>query len=693
MFSSKLDGSLWRNRITIKSNSYITFNIRSNKDLKQSSSFFLKFKVTAYGYDKLSSRIQFNDLTLLLTTLVGLHFGRVYLQRSLESESTKTSCHKENDHTQTTTKLTNETSSGDNKQFMLVGYQHQLSVASSMQSLNNTLDTDKNLLVNDLNSNFYRVLFRGGFNKLNVYSHDQVSIQHYCQLNENNQDHLLLEFLNGLNNYFSLIKTVDINSEDALAALEAKTEKFREFMKLYDQNFETEKKVLVQSKTKIGGMNVTELIIRIFSALIWHNSSIEYNDLFDESDKPKFNDLVARVYKTAESSRMFIVEQQQVYKAENASKNDNSKSLLDTLNEKAMYLLKFERIPDHLVKHELRVNSRQTSQNLNSKVATDRVSLKRSNANFMKSELYPSYNLIFDFIFQTNMSCLSPVTKILDFKRKSAILINQNFKTVLSHLRSIFDSKQSKTENDTFAIEKILTFLSNFFSTSASNPISSSTKSTSGSKSKTKAKINFPPLLKFNLNHFLDDLYACGLDHEQNVKKDYFELVKLLLDYSNRLKESSRNDDSIQSLLIRFNCYLTSLLNIDWQEDDWEFVKEANLIDYLLENAASQIPISYYKDMSGRVNSEVLEDAFDLRRSVFMKLLAAKATNNSAKDSQTNTKEDANAASKSEEDVIKDFLVFQQAFLQPKKPDDKGNLIFGYFLTSANNLLEYSHCL
>jgi hypothetical protein len=186
--------------MTIKSNSYIIFSIRSNKDLKQTSSFLLRFKVTAYGHEKLTTKVRFNDLTTVLTSLLGAHFSRVFLQRNLEISNEQPMAIKDTSHKITEDGSMTTPSADNNKAFMLFGYQHQLSVASSMQSINNTLNADKNRLINDLNSNFYKVLFRGGFNERHFHLYDK---------NDNlaaNADTLgpnsrLLTFLNNLSGY------------------------------------------------------------------------------------------------------------------------------------------------------------------------------------------------------------------------------------------------------------------------------------------------------------------------------------------------------------------------------------------------------------------------------------------------------------------------------------------------------------
>ena len=66
-------------------------------------------------------------------------------------------------------------------------------------------------------------------------------------------------------------------------------------------------------KNKAGGILVSELVLKIFTCLIWHTPSIKYEHLVVNS-QPVKNDLVAQAYKAAESTRFFIIEQQQIFK-------------------------------------------------------------------------------------------------------------------------------------------------------------------------------------------------------------------------------------------------------------------------------------------------------------------------------------------------------------------------------------------
>ena len=645
LFSGKLDGSLSRSKMTIQSNSTLLFSIRSSKDLKQTSSFFLKFKVTAYGHDKLTTPVQFSDLSEVLSGgLIAKHLARVYLQRTVELDrlvdaiTHKPALLPPQKPTSSSASIKEDYASSPsqtdvpNKSFLFFGYQYQFSVASSMQSLSDSLSADKNRLLTDMNSVFYKVLFRGGF-------FDEKSTV-------NSQNSKLLEFLNSLSNYVAQVRSISESDSD-YSKFEPTTNCVRNFMRQYDSGFESEQKLLESCRTRIGGLAVTELVVRIFCALIWHNPSLNYERMFDEQEQSVFCESVAKIYKAADSTRKFIVEQQQLFKTEVTK---SSKSLLEILNEKAVYLLKFERIPDYLVKYELLTKIKHSQQDHSQqfmrqpdagaqnstnpvKKEAQRAAAKKTVTHFPKSDLYESYNLVFDFIFQTNLACLDFVTSIVHMKHISACQINANFSLALTHLENILKQDSvGLTANSKSKIECLLIFLANFFSSSSSLLTILASKNQQNfaphsSVKALKAKINFPPMLKFNLTHYTEHLYACGLACEQQMKICYFAFVKLILDFSASLKKQQADADS--SLSTCLDCYLTSLLDIDWELFDMHFLDESNIVDFLLENACRLMPIKHYNDRAGKTNSRVLEDAFDLSKQTFQAMLNESKTTNS----------------------------------------------------------------
>lgn len=327
--------------MSIKSNSYILFNIRSSKDLRQTTSFFLKFKVTAIGFDRLCSSVTLDDLNDSITSLIGQHLFKVYLRqrRSLEDCFNKTV---NQNHSLNMPSTTQKQDDAGKSSFLLLGYQHQMSVVSNTQFL--TLNVDKNhQLLGDFNSSFYKVLFRAGLSSLSNKP-DQPPVS-----SENSK---LLDFLHQIGNYFTQIKSVDVNNEKQMAELDAETQSVREFLSIYDRNYETDKRALSSLRLKPGGLNTTELILSIFCALVWHTPSIKYDTLFEfypelDAYKARFHEPTLRIFRLAESLRPFLVEQQQLFK--NANAGHTHVNLLEILGDKVNFLLKLNRTHDYLV--------------------------------------------------------------------------------------------------------------------------------------------------------------------------------------------------------------------------------------------------------------------------------------------------------------------------------------------------------
>lgn len=83
-FMGKLGSSNWKTTMEIKSNSSLVFSIRSNKDLKSSSLFNLKFTVRAYGYENASLQrvnVYEGELCEAVEATLGAHLSRLYAHR------------------------------------------------------------------------------------------------------------------------------------------------------------------------------------------------------------------------------------------------------------------------------------------------------------------------------------------------------------------------------------------------------------------------------------------------------------------------------------------------------------------------------------------------------------------------------------------------------------------------------------
>ena len=239
--------------------------------------------------------------------------------------------------------------------------------SSTAPSELNSSTIDKDHYINDLNSEFYRILFRGG---ISCNNKQQNRFSNAASRINNSK---LLAFLKRLANFY---KTIDTEAENV---------DLLDFMKLYDtKSFTSNKTAFIYAKDKAGGIKLSELILSIFAALIWHQPSIRYEQLFKTTDSNKVvpvrNDLVSQALKIAESTRMFIIGQQHQLKLKQQSNatcdKGSSPSLIDIIHERVMYLLKVERLTERLVKYEF---NRQNS------------------ISFGFTDTYPGKNFIFYF--------------------------------------------------------------------------------------------------------------------------------------------------------------------------------------------------------------------------------------------------------------------------------------------------------
>lgn len=166
----------------LKSNTYISFNVHSNKDLKLNNSFNLKFTVTAHGFEELrNNKIQVKDLCDSITCLFGKHLSRCYMQRFnlstfVVDKSSLSSSGKHADQLQRSNSSKTENELGDYSASSVLNsasihvdakinpffaYQQPSVLASHMASMSSSSDTKQKIFEN-YNSEFYRILFRGG---------------------------------------------------------------------------------------------------------------------------------------------------------------------------------------------------------------------------------------------------------------------------------------------------------------------------------------------------------------------------------------------------------------------------------------------------------------------------------------------------------------------------------------------------
>ena len=185
MFAGKLGSSTWREKLEIKSNSFIIFNARTSKDIKTNSSFFLKFTVSALGFENMLKKTIFKDLTESLTCLFGTHLARSYSERFNLAEvvaadpgpKAEIIDKKKPSKSEVTP---SEEEAPTNTPHNLCGYQHQLSVASLTAALTGPNNSgllgmaeirDQSTMI-DMNSFFYKTLLRGGFNQLHNHLYE-----------------------------------------------------------------------------------------------------------------------------------------------------------------------------------------------------------------------------------------------------------------------------------------------------------------------------------------------------------------------------------------------------------------------------------------------------------------------------------------------------------------------------------------
>jgi len=667
--------------------------------------------------------------------------ARAYSERlnSLESDLANSQAVKSEQTDKKTSK--NETNAMDtfmeepvvtNTAHNLCGFQHQLSVASLTAAIcgsNSDIGSlglvDNQNKLADLNSFFYKTLLRGGFNQNYTHLYEIFSFEYddmqirsrgdSVSLDDEESNLKLLKFLNTLAFYFENHKVEETSNDDESSVVR--------FLKVYDKNYDTNVNALNYAKTKVGGASITELVLRIFCVLIWHNSSITYESLFATNEQNELvrNETVAHAYKAAESTRMFIIEQQQMFKLKylngKESEKGPTKSLIDILNEKVIYLLKFERLNDKNLNYEINksnvtmkeadivVSSSSTTNQHNHQhlhhhhSANSVFNKKKKGSRCPKYELVPAFNVVFDFIFDKNINNLELITSILNLKRSFALLITKNLK-LASKFLSIFLSAPHDRKKNT--LECLLTYLSNFFSASSSLQFSSSytlkpTTSTNSSSNlsnsnntatasnknlpNTKGVFSFPPTLQFGTVHYLQNLYACGIKVEQEVQNAYFKLLTLLINYSNSLKNPSmsmaaelKTDEMnqkilMENLIIRFDCFLISFLDIDWETNDLKFVHDLNVIAYLVKNASKCMPIDYYKSESGLTPSQVLEDIFRLSKEKFNESISSGAATaaTSAPNSKLSVVEEESSFNKEEDAAVKNLKTENQKASETSK--------------------------
>lgn len=548
------------------------FNIHSTKDLKSNNYFFLKFTVNAYGYNKPVNNPKVKDIVHLLSCLIGTNMHKTFSEIYKRNNEIPPAV--QNAKSATLEKQNSKDESTD-KNFLLCGFQHQFSVNSSIQAQIGL--SEKNMAITNMSHEYHRILFRNSF---------------YNSSGQNNpSEKKLHSFLLKISSNFSNWLH-SVNNQDS--------KKIQKFLGLYDDNFFNPNTDWL--KHKIGGLAVSEIIIKLFCAIVWHDTEINYEKLFDENDEPIFNENVMKAYKIADSTRLYIVEKQLIFK----NKFGHSRrSLAEILEEKIMFLLNFNRIPTSIIDYELSRNSKHASSD----------SMASGLAIGKKKHLLPKIeskltNLIYKFIFDQDILRVDSLEQILIIKKQNSELAHKNFDIASKFIQNLIQS----CVNDQFKYELVLLFLSSFFSTN------SSTKFTKFDSSSVKDQANafFPSNLRPIMIHYLQNLYGCGLEKELLVQKSFYNFVEILLNFSKQFDKEyyqlSKND---KDRYIRLKCFVTCLLDIDWELKDLKFVTDLNLYGYLAKNMIISMPICEYKDERQLTPSDILEDFFDLSKEKF----------------------------------------------------------------------------
>ena len=562
-------------QIQIDSDSSIIFNIHSTKDLKLSNQFFLKFTVNAYGFNQAVNKPRVHDLLHLLSSLIGTNLHRVLSEvykTNYDTAQIERSCKSAN--------LEKQSSKDESldKTFLLCGFQHQFSVNSLTQA--QVESSAKNQAMINMSHDYYRFLFRNGYQNITL------------EKNSSNQKlHTFLSLTcNDLSSWLNYSDNKDWKKNQA-------------FLALYDKIFCNPEKSFGLLKNKMGGQSVSEIIIKIFCAIVWHDSSINYEDLFNSDELPVYNENVMKAYKTAESTRMYILEKQLIFKNKQHHLN---RSLAEILDDKIMFLLNFNRPSSDTINYELSRNSKKAFSD-----HSENVLFSKKNSRLPKSESKIT-NLIFQFLFDEDILKIDSLEQILNYKKQNSDLVHQNFEIASNFLQNSIQSDINYQLKNEF----VLLFLSSFFSTN------SNSKYTKLDSFIDQTKAYFQTNQRPVMTHYLQNLYGCGIENEALVQKSFYKLITILVDFSKSLdKEYYVLSKVDKDSLIRLKCFVSCFLNIDWELKDLEFIKNLHLYDNLVKNMVISMPICEYQDEKQSTPSEILEDFFDFSKEKFEQLV------------------------------------------------------------------------
>jgi hypothetical protein len=746
----------WNEKIIIRSNSFITFNIRSTKDLKLNTPFYLKFEVKAYGFEKLQCPTQLRDTIELISYMCGSHLSRVYSDQHtsfphslLGSFEEQTTAAKEPVESNSNSMDLEHEKSPTNANLSF--YQSQL---SQIEMSNKALLNENQRRMAHLNSNIYKMLFRSGLEQYEFdeeernflaafesQSEDQCSEEDEIEKKDSSfSDKSLREFLISLSNFYSdfllglLTNTKNTQEESNNSNISnTKTnnrEALIEFMKLYDKDYITDLVARNTFANKPGGLETASAIMKIFAALIWHTPSIRYEDLFRVSISsancveisPVWNEMVAQALKAAESTRTLIIGQQQLFKSKYYFKNSvdcyssssfGPKSFIKILNEKSEFLFKIKRMDNALFNYELTRSNHSyngtehhihhehtttsfvdclssgtqssyisqeqsknfaiTKEKVNPVAAAAAIAGAYMMARLPRFDSYPSFGLVFEFLFDKSLNNIELIAKLLHLKKFNAALLSKNLSLALEFLQLNLNYKEQPSSNKA-RLELMLMYMSDFSTTnSASASLSlppsggeasdsqamsekynntvdiglqtqqlintnsalgtinrvpaASFDSSSSKKPSSAVRLSahlVPPLLKVNKIHYMQSLHGCGLLTENRLRYSYFKFVEFLLGENNQ--KQSENDRKInktqtsveQRLSTSLDCFLISLLDNDWDLYDWRHLRRLRVLDFLLAKSIKSTPLEIYRSgLDASTPSQVLENIFRFSKKSF----------------------------------------------------------------------------
>lgn len=253
-------------------------------------------------------------------------------------------------------------------------------------------------------------------------------------------------------------------------------------------------------------------MVRIVSAMIWHNPSIRFSDLFTNNGepddeptahtKPKLNSHVLAAFKYVESTRISVMRRQQQHHIQQQQSTNSSidtkklstsakltKNLIESISLRADYLLDVKRLDESMLTNETFLKPRiiqTTTYDSSCSGLKENNTVSNNNGAAQtpskqkppKCESHPIYSIVFDFVFDggdDDLDVADELTHLNDLlatKRCNAELLAENLELVQAHIASDLANTTTSCENHSMAkqnIETLLVFLSSFFSTSSQN--------------------------------------------------------------------------------------------------------------------------------------------------------------------------------------------------------------------------------